>query len=760
MKLHYIYTFELTAWKQCVCSVSLFKVSVQIVRYRQPHRWSSAEACWRRTRAKVSRAVSPSLVSRGVAYAIDLTWPRSRKSGCAMSGERGGHATGPSPYLSVGSGSVRRGAGQSQRRNEAGPRPAETTPSREHPNERSPRVPDCDRVILGGVVRHADLRTGRLQCHVHKVAYPPLHIATAIISHDYLLQAAKGSLLAVLPFGKYVTRRLLVNNSTKVLLTSDVISLAYVSAVRENPPTKGIVWHDSHVRQSGVTRPGIEPGSLRWEARQANRSVTVASSGDGREVGMGETEKSVRRGGVRGRLFHTGSRTWPITLQFQTVRRSRGYYFKRVDEEIEKDAPILNLHPGWYTSSYTRAYRKLYKNHLNKQAGGRPMDTARQGLVSRKSLYVSSGNRNFFMIRAKRYFGNCWKDEAVNVLDSRFNFRYVKANVDSGASQMDQCASREILRPAEVGASSKAARPEGDIVRRCPSEVIRIADSQVFIVCYGKCRDYRKECEIIQLVSHQGEPGSIPDRVTPGFLYAVLGPQMACSLNGNVKCTLANPGRVRATLQERGVVEVRPSNSRPTFGQGVDDQKTHPEVTSTRGTTCPWVAGLLVLIPIQAAIIHVRRRTRTTTYIHYTASGGPGGTSVRSDLSQWGGSTLVVKGRACMNRPQFPRYPKTAFLSAVRGGGAWPSNDREGAVLFMDRGSHPKKRFLTLRRVVLRSEDLEGAVLGRCGSTGWRGGGVAAKQVLQVLNRYQGAWSRALEATKLNSALEGDRASI
>ncbi|KAJ8895490.1 hypothetical protein PR048_000823 [Dryococelus australis] len=28
----------------------------------------------------------------------------------------------------------------------------------------------------------------------------------------------------------------------------------------------GIVWHDSHMRKSGVTRPGIEPGSQRWEA--------------------------------------------------------------------------------------------------------------------------------------------------------------------------------------------------------------------------------------------------------------------------------------------------------------------------------------------------------------------------------------------------------------------------------------------------------------------------------------------------------------
>ncbi|KAJ8888931.1 hypothetical protein PR048_008425 [Dryococelus australis] len=30
---------------------------------------------------------------------------------------------------------------------------------------------------------------------------------------------------------------------------------------QENPPTNCIVWHDSHMRKSGVTRPGIEPGS-------------------------------------------------------------------------------------------------------------------------------------------------------------------------------------------------------------------------------------------------------------------------------------------------------------------------------------------------------------------------------------------------------------------------------------------------------------------------------------------------------------------
>ncbi|KAJ8880497.1 hypothetical protein PR048_016967 [Dryococelus australis] len=35
---------------------------------------------------------------------------------------------------------------------------------------------------------------------------------------------------------------------------------------REDPPTNGIVWHDSHMRRSAGTRPGIEPGSSWWEA--------------------------------------------------------------------------------------------------------------------------------------------------------------------------------------------------------------------------------------------------------------------------------------------------------------------------------------------------------------------------------------------------------------------------------------------------------------------------------------------------------------
>ncbi|KAJ8867218.1 hypothetical protein PR048_031016 [Dryococelus australis] len=43
---------------------------------------------------------------------------------------------------------------------------------------------------------------------------------------------------------------------------------------RENPPTNGIVRHDSHKRKSGVTRPGIEPESPWWEASRLTAQPT------------------------------------------------------------------------------------------------------------------------------------------------------------------------------------------------------------------------------------------------------------------------------------------------------------------------------------------------------------------------------------------------------------------------------------------------------------------------------------------------------
>ncbi|KAJ8873759.1 hypothetical protein PR048_024593 [Dryococelus australis] len=48
---------------------------------------------------------------------------------------------------------------------------------------------------------------------------------------------------------------------------------------RENPSTNGIIWHDSHMRKSGVTRTGIEPGSP-WQAKEVRQKDVSNDSRD------------------------------------------------------------------------------------------------------------------------------------------------------------------------------------------------------------------------------------------------------------------------------------------------------------------------------------------------------------------------------------------------------------------------------------------------------------------------------------------------
>ncbi|KAJ8870192.1 hypothetical protein PR048_029208 [Dryococelus australis] len=133
----YVVTYFCPRWFPCLVNkipeddvyqeqiklMSLFKLSATI--------GHTDRAALRRTCANVSGLMSSSLVSRGVAYTVDLMWPHSQKSGGVMSGERGGHAMGP-PLLSTGSGSACRGAGEPQWRHEVEPRPAETTLPHEH----------------------------------------------------------------------------------------------------------------------------------------------------------------------------------------------------------------------------------------------------------------------------------------------------------------------------------------------------------------------------------------------------------------------------------------------------------------------------------------------------------------------------------------------------------------------------------------------------------------------------------------------------
>ncbi|KAJ8889338.1 hypothetical protein PR048_008837 [Dryococelus australis] len=53
---------------------------------------------------------------------------------------------------------------------------------------------------------------------------------------------------------------------------------------REDPTTNGIVRHDSHVRKSGATQPGIKPGSLWWEASNITAQPPPVFYGRGRDL--------------------------------------------------------------------------------------------------------------------------------------------------------------------------------------------------------------------------------------------------------------------------------------------------------------------------------------------------------------------------------------------------------------------------------------------------------------------------------------------
>ncbi|KAJ8889289.1 hypothetical protein PR048_008787 [Dryococelus australis] len=57
----------------------------------------------------------------------------------------------------------------------------------------------------------------------------------------------------------------LVSEEILAALKSEVLRADEAGDPRENPPTSDIVWHDSHIRNPGVTPLGIKPGSPGWE---------------------------------------------------------------------------------------------------------------------------------------------------------------------------------------------------------------------------------------------------------------------------------------------------------------------------------------------------------------------------------------------------------------------------------------------------------------------------------------------------------------
>ncbi|KAJ8871389.1 hypothetical protein PR048_027706 [Dryococelus australis] len=112
---------------------------------------------------------------------------------------------------------------------------------------------------------------------------------------------------------------------------------------RDNPPTNGIVLHDSHMLKSRVTRPGIEPGSPWWEASrltaQPQRPPARRKSPEKARVRRRETvywsnyslAREQQPGTKGGGVWEERGRRAGVGRTAQIIRREEGR------EDIKKD---------------------------------------------------------------------------------------------------------------------------------------------------------------------------------------------------------------------------------------------------------------------------------------------------------------------------------------------------------------------------------------------------------------------------------------
>ncbi|KAJ8867657.1 hypothetical protein PR048_031460 [Dryococelus australis] len=99
---------------------------------------------------------------------------------------------------------------------------------------------------------------------------PPLHSGAAPYSLQSPSSAMKTSMLTAAHISSFtLNNEVLRADEGKIrreCSNAGIHGQSETGDLRENPPTRGIHRHDSHLRKSGMTRPGIESGSPWWEA--------------------------------------------------------------------------------------------------------------------------------------------------------------------------------------------------------------------------------------------------------------------------------------------------------------------------------------------------------------------------------------------------------------------------------------------------------------------------------------------------------------
>ncbi|KAJ8869039.1 hypothetical protein PR048_030590 [Dryococelus australis] len=158
---------------------------------------------------------------------------------------------------------------------------------------------------------------------------------------------------------------------------------------RENPPTNGIVRHDSHMRKSGVTRPGIEPGSPWWETTRPFSSATVPpppteiitqisatpvadnqpmmdvlEHSNARPVWCGPIEERCLPANHRHSVSELPNSDWPSQppIDITAVKKLRRYFSALVAAAVaqrSKDSPLIKVNRDRYTTRVAAIFSHL-----------------------------------------------------------------------------------------------------------------------------------------------------------------------------------------------------------------------------------------------------------------------------------------------------------------------------------------------------------------------------------------------------------------
>ncbi|KAJ8866982.1 hypothetical protein PR048_032844 [Dryococelus australis] len=256
---------------------------------------------------------------------------------------------------------------------------------------------------------------------------------------------------------------------------------------RENPLTNGIVRHDSHMRKSGVTRPGIEPGSPCWPSSRGGSSNTRLF-GETREINMADgvtSEVLPQRAAVESRWDDGATITG-------TYRRHAELVTRTISNEVSVVACIKLPSPplAWWD------FGKRLLNESPSETGCRSHTAERFGMKH--------------VVREAQL-----KEIWAQTCPTRMQVSGLVARIASIVRE--HCQELLQVTASNLHASMLMAQEFLLLSLNIPC-VLRVVDKDSSCHCaVDKCgRDW---LVVRPLASHQGEPGWIPCGVAPRFSH-------------------------------------------------------------------------------------------------------------------------------------------------------------------------------------------------------------------------------------------------